>query len=117
MAARGKKLRGNGLWESSRMMLPQHKEAIRRHRVKLAERSKPELDEQRLEELSLTLGAASESGEAISVTTFGPYEDEVQIGIVEKIDPVQRYIKLRTEEGQVWIPFADIVHAAPAAAN
>jgi hypothetical protein len=29
---RGKKLRGNGLWESMRMMLPEHKHALRMHR-------------------------------------------------------------------------------------
>ncbi|MCI3921546.1 YolD-like family protein [Paenibacillus sp. TRM 82003] len=114
MAVRGKKLRGNGFWEASRMMLPEHKTAIRTHRTRLNERTKPELDEQRIEELSLALGEALESGEATCVTTFGAYGDETSIGTVERIDPLEGYVKLRGEEETSWIPFADIVHVGRA---
>jgi hypothetical protein len=113
MAVRGKKLRGNGIWEASRMMLPEHKSAIRTHRTRLNERVKPELDEQRVEELSTALGEALNSGAETNVTTFGAYGDETAVGIVEKIDPLGGYVKLRGAEETVWIPFADIVHVAP----
>ncbi|WP_274361535.1 YolD-like family protein [Paenibacillus thermotolerans] len=106
---RGKKLRGNGIWEATRMMLPQHKEAIRTHRSRLGERAKPELDEQRIEELSLALAEALESGSETAVTVFGPFEDETSVGIVEKVDPLGRYVKLASREETVWIPFGDIV--------
>lgn len=114
MAVRGKKLRGNGMWEASRMMLPEHRTAIRTHRAQLNERTKPELDEQRLEELALALREAFESGEATCVTTFGALGDETSVGTVERIDPIGRYVKLRGAEETVWIPFADIVHVARA---
>jgi hypothetical protein len=113
MAVRGKKLRGNGIWEASRMMLPEHKSAIRTHRTKLQERVKPELDEQRVEELSLALQEALDSGRETAVTTFGLYGDETAVGIIEKIDPAEQMVKLTGSEETVWIPFADIVHAAP----
>ena len=114
MAVRGKKLRGNGIWEASRMMLPEHRAAIRTHRVKLAERVKPELDEQRVEELARALSEALVTGEEMSVTTFGAYEDETCTGVVEKIDAIGKYVKLRSSDGPTWIPFGDIIHVAPA---
>jgi len=112
MAVRGKKLRGNGIWEASRMMLPEHKSAIRDHRTRLNARTRPELDEQRIEELSMALGEALESGAPTDVTTFGAYGDVTTTGIVEAIDAIRQYIKLRSEEETAWVPFADIVHVA-----
>ena len=38
-----KKLEGNGLWESSRMMLPEHKETIIRRQLEGAGRLGPRL--------------------------------------------------------------------------
>ena len=109
MALRGKKLRGNGIWEASRMMLPEHRTAIRTHRSRLAERARPELDEQRIEELSAALSAALASGEETAVTTFGPFGDETNVGVVTRIDPRARRVRLTSAEETVWIPFADIV--------
>jgi hypothetical protein len=40
----GKKLEGNGLWESSRMMLPEHKSRIRKNERETQRRIKPVLD-------------------------------------------------------------------------
>ena len=113
MTIRGKKLRGNGFWEASRMMLPEHKTAIRSHRTRLNEQTRTELDEQRIEELSAALAEALETGAATAVTTFGAYGDETTVGVVAKIDPIGRYVKLTTAEETAWIPFADIVHVSP----
>lgn len=44
-----KKLEGNGLWESSRMMLPEHKEAINRQQNKEGRKVRPTLDAQEIE--------------------------------------------------------------------
>ena len=95
------------------MMLPEHKSAIRKHRIRLGERQRPELDEQRIEELSAALSAALESGTETAVTTFGLYGDETEAGVIERIDPLRRLVKLTNAEGTTWIPFADIVHVAP----
>jgi hypothetical protein len=110
MVQRGKKLRGNGIWEASRMMLPQHKEAIRSHRVALGARPRPELDEQRLEELALKLAEAEQSKALTAITVFGVYQDETSVGTVEKLDSIGRYVKLVCNEETVWIPFGDIIH-------
>ena len=95
------------------MMLPEHKSAIRTHRERLSERQRPELDEQRLEELSAALAEALESRAPAAVTTFGAYGDETKVGVVASIDPIRRYVKLTAEGETVWIPLADIVHVAP----
>lgn len=39
-----KKLTGNGLWESSRMMLPEHREQFLEQRRSLKKHEKPSLD-------------------------------------------------------------------------
>src|SRR5690606_33145367 len=109
MTIRGKKLRGNGIWEASRMMLPEHKSAIRSHRTRLNERVKPELDEQRIEELSAALAEALESGNETAITTFGAYGDETAVGVVKQVDPLTRHVKLVTAEESVWIPLGEIM--------
>lgn len=44
-----KKLEGNGLWESSRMMLPEHKETIIYKQHEEGRKQRPELDAQEIE--------------------------------------------------------------------
>lgn len=45
----GKKLEGNGLWESSRIILPEHKEGYLRLMKDRQRRGKPELDDQEVQ--------------------------------------------------------------------
>lgn len=104
---RGKKLRDNGLWQASRMMLPEHKSAVRGHRVQLRERERPILDEQRVEELAVALSEALRSGAVVAVTAWGPLEDETTIGVVEQMDG--KRIKVRSKDEVVWIPIEDII--------
>jgi len=107
---RGKKLRDNGFWESSRIIIPQHKEAIRTHRHGLNAREKPELDEQRVEELSAALAEAITSGYLTAVATFGTFGDEVLVGVVTKLDPIDRVIWLQAAEEKMRIRLDDIVN-------
>ncbi|WP_340014636.1 YolD-like family protein [Paenibacillus sp. FSL K6-1318] len=45
------KLEGNGIFESSRMILPEHREAMLRHQKEQQRRGKPIMDEQLLKKL------------------------------------------------------------------
>jgi hypothetical protein len=45
----GKKLEGNGMWESSRMMLPEHKESLLEQNRHLKDFARPVLDEQEIQ--------------------------------------------------------------------
>src|SRR5438445_477524 len=50
-----KKLEGNGFWESSRMMLPEHKVRINELAIEQKKRQRIELDEQEWEDVSRTV--------------------------------------------------------------
>lgn len=107
---RGKKLRGNGLWESSRIILPQFREAQVNHRRGLNAREKPEFDEQRVEELSAALAEAIMSRDLTAVAAFGTFGDAVHVGVVTKLDPIDRVIWLQTSEEKMRIRLDDIVN-------
>lgn len=97
------------MWESSRIVLPQFREAQRDHRRGLQAKGKPEFDDQRAEELSAALAEAIVGGEATAVTTFGEFGQKTTVGVVLKIDPVERSIQLRTRAETARIALADIV--------
>jgi len=106
---RGKKLRGNGMWESSRMMIPQHRDAIREHRRNARKRQRPELDEQRWEELQIAISDAVESKRPVAVRCWGVYEDEIHVGLIERVDVLTRRLKLVGDGEKVWVPLQDII--------
>ncbi|WMT42572.1 YolD-like family protein [Paenibacillus sp. D2_2] len=80
------KLQGNGMWESSRMMLPEHKEAILRSNRHLQKRTRVQLDEQELERVSRILMESLHEGREIALRLFGEYEDRGLYGTVTRLD-------------------------------
>lgn len=107
---RAKKLQGNGMWESSRMMLPEHKEAILRHRSKLEHKERPILDEQRLEELSRQLTEAMQTESIVQLEIYSPYEKRELVGRIKQIDAINSKIKLTQPQRSTWIRLADILN-------
>jgi hypothetical protein len=112
MGWRGKKLHGNGLWEASRMMLPEHRSAIRKHRIKMQEQVKPEFDAQQIEEWGHLLREAYEYRLMISVTAYGIYGNEVHMGRIDQLNLLERSLKLVHPQEVVWISLDDILHVA-----
>lgn len=101
----GKKLGGNGLWESSRFMLPQHIATINEYRVSLNRRARPILDEQELQLLSMALSESIVMNKRATIKLFDEYEDLQVIGIVERLDQHGRRVKVEGE----WFKLDDIV--------
>ena len=99
-----KKLEGNGLWESSRMMLPEHKESNLRKRQELKRRERRELDEQEMEEAERLLSSSLEVKRVVRIAMFHPYEQTEVIGIVERIDTLQQRFMVDGE----WFPLRDV---------
>jgi hypothetical protein len=100
-----KKLQGNGLFESSRMMLFEHRDAlIERHRL-VQKRSRRELDEQRREELAARLGAAMAERAPVKLTLFHEDGDRIVRGVITRHDAE----RLRVRVGREWISLQDIV--------
>jgi hypothetical protein len=76
------------------MMLPEHVEAINRHRIDLKRVSQPVLDEQGIEEISRKLGESLTECVPISISLYRQGFIEELNGIVQKIDPGSREITL-----------------------
>ncbi|TMV43397.1 YolD-like family protein [Paenibacillus mesophilus] len=106
----GKKLEGNGLFESSRMMLPEHKEQFVRKQEELGHRRRPVLDDQALEQFALLLLESMERQGEVAVSVFDPLRDDVVEGRVVKIDFSLQRVKMTNDTETVSIRFADIVN-------
>ncbi len=101
--------RGNLLWEGSRMFLPEHKEQLLEHRRQLNRKERPELDEQRIEQLSQILRQAIHSGAETAITCYDPDHERVVCGKIGKVDAAGRRLQLRTEQSIIWIPLDDLL--------
>ncbi|GKU80185.1 YolD-like family protein [Paenibacillus sp. L3-i20] len=99
-----KKLEGNGLWESSRMMLPEHGKALNYQAETLNLRHRVNLDEHEVEQVTRALTESFMSHVQIEVSLFHKYEHPKVIGIVERIDQHQKRFMVDGE----WFPFKDI---------
>ncbi|MEC0201495.1 YolD-like family protein [Paenibacillus lautus] len=108
-----KKLEGNGLWESSRMMLPEHKETIIRRQLEEGRKDRPTLDPQEMELIESALAESFHEHRMITVRLFDEYEDTALTGIVVLIHTFRREIKLSmAEEESRWIKIDDITSAS-----
>ncbi|MFD7521382.1 YolD-like family protein [Paenibacillus chitinolyticus] len=105
----GKKLQGNGLYESSRMMLPEHKEAYLRHQRELNRRAHPSLEDEERQRIGSLLAQAKTTGRMLTLTVYGPFEDEEITGIVRRIDPLKQEIHLEVPGNVRRLAFDDIL--------
>ncbi|WP_339271775.1 YolD-like family protein [Paenibacillus sp. FSL K6-1330] len=107
-----KKLEGNGLWESSRMMLPEHKEIIIRRQLEEGRKDRPTLDPQEMELIEQALAKSFHEHRAVTIRLFDEYLDTELTGIVVLIHTFRREIKLSMSEGEWhWIKIDEIVSA------
>ncbi|PYE51516.1 YolD-like family protein [Paenibacillus barcinonensis] len=104
-----KKLQANGLWESSRMMLPQHKERIIEHRSKDNVTTRPTLHEDEVEIISLNLRMSLSYTLETDIEIFNEYGNRIIKGIVASVSASGKRIKLETETGYELLNFDDLV--------
>ena len=100
------KLEGNGLWESSRMMLPKHVQAIRYQDHELKRRVRKELDLQEWEEVSRALMSSHQLRQAITVYMYDEFEQLKIVGVVERLDSMKGFLV----DGE-WFKIEDIERA------
>ena len=108
-----KKLEGNGLWESSRMMLPEHKTAINKQTEVNKHRERIHLDEQEWEAVARAVGESLQNRRLVSIRLFHPIEALKVIGIVDRIDELRGRFMVDGE----WFPIKDIEGADLEEAN
>lgn len=96
-----KKLEGNGMWTSSRMMLPEHVEQILEQNRGLKKLTKPELDEQEIAIIDQDIYGSMKQNRVVTLTIFDEYKHETIVGIVQKVVTGIKQVKV-----MLWEPFA-----------
>ncbi|MNK73670.1 YolD-like protein [compost metagenome] len=104
-----KKLVANGLWESSRMMLPQHKEMIIEHHKQQLVREKPTLHQDEWENIFGHIEASLYLKEGIQIEMYNEIENIFLEGTVTSISQNQKKLKIENENGFEWVDFDEIV--------
>lgn len=111
---RGNKLTpGSNLrWESSRMILPEHREQWLQHQNEQTKQKKPELDPQRWEEFEWLLGDAMRKDDTLRFTYW---QDGLFFEIIGKchyINHTQKQFHVTTEDDIQYLRFEDLADLA-----
>lgn len=105
-----KKLTGNGLWESSRMMLPEHKEQLLEFRHDVKRQARPMLDDQALELITRQVNEALALDREVRLMLYDPFEAMVAIeGTIGRVDEQGGRLQLVGNDHVTWVPWTDIV--------
>ncbi|BFT73124.1 YolD-like family protein [Paenibacillus sp. P36] len=110
-----KKLELNGLWESSRMMLPQHKEAAIKSRKENQRISRPIRDEQEIQSISEMLSLSQMYKKPLVLTLYEEFKTRSVTGIVARSKHGEfRFDIVETSSGAgewEWIAYRDVLKA------
>jgi hypothetical protein len=103
----------NGIYEGSRIILPEHREAFLRDQKEQERKGKPVLDEQEMQLIEEAIMESYQECWSVTLTVFNPFDDEVLHGVVTAIDKPNRRIKLvRGDEDYSWIRIEEIISAS-----
>lgn len=106
------KLQGNGIFESSRMILPEHRDAFVERELQKKKRKKPHLDEQELQTIQEIFVNSYHQRECIAIELFYDFENQFVEGIVCELNVLKREIRLMLQEDDYQrIPMDRIVGA------
>ena len=104
--------RGNKLWEGSRIILPEHRSAMIEKSI-TEERyvPRPQIDDDKLAEISQAIGAAMAEGRLITMHLYEQFGLREVTMLPKKFDDVNRRLVglSQFDERQVRIPFEDII--------
>ncbi|MCP1306960.1 YolD-like family protein [Paenibacillus tyrfis] len=103
------KLSGNGIWESSNMMIPQHRERSVQQERETEKQVRPELTEDEQRELFGRLRSSWSNTLKVTVTFYDGRQYREISGIVSEMD--QLYVKLELERRWMLLNFADVAGA------
>ncbi|MDN8590913.1 YolD-like family protein [Paenibacillus sp. 11B] len=106
-----KKLSGNGVYEGSRFIMPEHLEAMLQQEREQRRKGKPILDEQAIEEIVRTLAESFHEKTKVDLVVFSPFDDEHYSGVVIGINQSRGKVNLLLEDDERQIPIAEIISA------
>lgn len=93
------------MWESSRMILPEHKIAMNRQSREAKRKPRPQFDEQFVEEVSQFLVEAHYTRKPVNVRMYDEYDDAYVIGVIERLDTLTRRFMVDGE----WFHVVDVL--------
>jgi hypothetical protein len=99
----------NMFWESSRIMLPEHKAELLKYQEETRKKPRPELDEQEQEDIARGIGYSYGTKQPVSFILYGEFEDRTLTGVVTKVDQQLKRIKVEFGEEWEWVNFKDII--------
>lgn len=96
-------------WESSRMMLPEHREQLLEEKRKQQEFILPLLEPDQLEEMNHVIVRSMEQTRAVTITYAEKYGPTTFWGWIQKVDTMEGYLKVVNDEDILNLPFKKIL--------
>ena len=106
--------RGNKLWEDHRIILPQHRDLLFDSRQKERKYRPPELAEDEMEEISRLIAWSKTQEKPITLIYAEKYGPRRITGVIARIDPIERWLIIQSEEDRRMIPLSQIIGAEEA---
>ncbi|GIM47707.1 hypothetical protein DNHGIG_32560 [Collibacillus ludicampi] len=98
------------IFESMRIILPEHRATMRRLEKEAKGQPRPVLDEQKIEEMSRVLTDAIQDSRPVKVTMYNPFGHELVVMVPEKIDSYAKTLTGKDLDGNVrYIPLTDLI--------
>ncbi|HEX7063724.1 MAG TPA: YolD-like family protein [Bacillales bacterium] len=102
--------RGSIKWSS--LMLPEHRERLSDWYKEQDNIAKPQLDEQKKEEMNRLLAEAVAENQKVRVTCHKNHHLHQVTGFIKKPDPVKRAFQMIDDSGETsWISLDDVIEA------
>jgi hypothetical protein len=103
----------NLLWESTRMFLPEHKEALLRQKSESQRRARTEFDDQQIEQFERMIQQYIYTNVKLYIVVYGEYEDTDLHGKITKFDSQMKRMKVewQSKDGDdefQWVSIYDI---------
>lgn len=105
------RINDNGLWESSRFIGPEFKDAIRLQQREIKRSPRPQLDEQEFELIAAAIGESYSTRCPITLRLYDPFESVDVIGIVTKVEQHQKRVRIDYDNDWEWVDMKQIVSA------
>ncbi|MFK3938956.1 YolD-like family protein [Alkalihalobacillus sp. NPDC078783] len=93
--------RGNLTWEGSRMMLPEHKEAIRLSNERDYRKEKHELDPNELQEIGYVVMDALNHTKSVVINYWRDWEYHNVVCCIGSVSRDQKQIKVEMDDGEI----------------
>lgn len=97
------------MWESSRMMLPEHREQLLEEKRKESEFQMPILDDNQLEEINRIIIHSIEQRLTVTITYAEKYGPETFCGLIQKVNMYEGWLKIRNDEDVLSLSFQRIL--------